>query len=250
MEQTTKIRTRRATKEFTRPAQADTNGQRGNTPGRVMPRSFFELDTEHVAPRLLGKLLVRWTSAGPIAGRIVEVEAYLGPHNDPPDPAAHTHRGPTPRNQVIFGPPGHAYVYAIYGRYFCMNVTCEPIGIAGCILLRALEPVGDFSIARMAENRGLAPDAPIRRLASGPSRLCMALGLTRPAHNGLDLLDPASPLQLRDDGFEVTEAAVTARIGIRHAIDWPLRFLLPGHACVSGPAKMTKASVGSRVFVR
>jgi DNA-3-methyladenine glycosylase len=215
-----------------------------------MPRAFFELHTEHVAPRLLGKLLVRWTSAGPIVGRIVEVEAYLGPHNDPPDPAAHTYRGPTPRNQVIFGPAGHAYVYAIYGRYFCMNVTCEPEGKAGCILLRALEPVGDFSVSQMAKNRGLPPDAGIRLLASGPSRLCLALGLTRSAHNALDLLDPASPLQLRDDEFQVVEAAVTARIGIKHAIDWPLRFVLPGHICVSGPIKMAKSSVGRCVFVR
>ena len=214
-----------------------------------MPRSFFELDTEHAAPRLLGKLLVHHTSAGPIVGRIVEVEAYLGPHNNPPDPAAHSHRGPTPRTQVIFGTAGHAYVYAIYGRYFCMNVTCEPEGQAGCILIRALEPVGDFSVASMAGNRRLSPDAGIRQLASGPSRLCLALGLTRPAHNGLDLLDPVSPLQLRDDGFAVTKAAVTARIGITHAIDWPLRFHLPGNICVSGPAKMTRPSVGSCVFV-
>ena len=76
-----------------------------------------------------------------LAGRIVEVEAYLGPHNDPPDPAAHAHRGPTPRNQVLFGLAGHAYVYSIYGMYFCLNVSCEAEGLAGCVLLRALEPV-------------------------------------------------------------------------------------------------------------
>ena len=214
-----------------------------------MSRSFFELHPEHVAPRLLGKLLVSWTSAGPIVGRIVEVEAYLGPHNVPPDPAAHSHRGPTPRNRVLFGPAGHAYVYSIYGRYFCMNVSCEPEGKAGCILLRALEPVDEFSIARMAENRGLSADSAIRKLASGPSRLCLALGLTRSTHNSLDLLNPASPLQLRDDGFRITEAAATARIGIKHAIDWPLRFLLPGHPCASGPGRMTKSSVGRCVFV-
>ena len=73
----------------------------------------------------------------------MEAEAYLGPHNNPPDPAAHSYRGPTPRNLVIFGPAGHAYVYAIYGRYFCMNITCEVEGQAGCVLLRALEPVGE-----------------------------------------------------------------------------------------------------------
>jgi DNA-3-methyladenine glycosylase len=220
--------------------------RRAKAPGRLMERSFFEKHPEHVAPRLLGKLLVSITSAGPIVGRIVEVEAYLGPHNVPPDPAAHSHRGPTPRNQVLFGSAGHAYVYAIYGRYFCMNVSCEPEGQAGCILLRALEPVGEFSVAAMTTNRGLESDAHVRQLASGPSRLCLALGLSRQSHNGLDLLDPSSPLQLRDDGFSVTEATVTARIGIKHAVDWPLRFLLPGHACASGPRNL----VGRCVFVR
>jgi DNA-3-methyladenine glycosylase len=214
-------------------------------PGRLMAREFFEAHPEHVAPRLLGKLLVSRTSVGAVIGRIVEVEAYLGPHNIPPDPAAHSHRGPTPRNQVLFGPAGHAYVYAIYGKYFCMNVSCEPEGQAGCILVRALEPVGDFSTAQMAKNRGLPIDAHIRQLASGPSRLCLALGLTRPTHNGLDLLDPASPLQLRDDGFAVTEAAVTARIGIKHAVDWPLRFAMPNNVCVSGPTRL----IGKCVFV-
>jgi DNA-3-methyladenine glycosylase len=219
--------------------------RRAKAPGHLMLRQFFEAPPEHVAPRLLGKLLVRLTSAGPIVGRIVEVEAYLGPHNTPPDPAAHSHRGPTPRNQALFGPAGHAYVYAIYGKYFCMNVTCEPEGRAGCILIRALEPVGNFSVTQMANNRGLSPDAHVRQLASGPSRLCLALGLTRPSHNGLDLLDPTSPLQLRDDGFAITEVNVTARIGITHAIDLPLRFLLPGHICASGPRKL----VGKCVFV-
>jgi DNA-3-methyladenine glycosylase len=214
-------------------------------PGRLMAREFFEAHPEQVAPRLLGKLLVSNTSAGAVIGRIVEVEAYLGPHNVPPDPAAHSHRGPTPRNQVLFGPAAHAYVYSIYGRYFCMNVSCEPEGQAGCILVRALEPAGDFSLAQMAKNRGIRIDAHIRQLASGPSRLCLALGLTRQAHNGLDLLDPASPLQLRDDGFAVTKAAVTARIGIKHAVDWPLRFALPDNVCVSGPRRL----IGKCVFV-
>lgn len=214
-------------------------------PGRLPPRAFFHTSTERVAQLLLGKLLVHRPvrGGGMMAGRIVETEAYLGPHNEPPDPAAHSHRGPTSRNRVIFGPAGHAYVYAIYGRYFCMNVTCEVEGLAGCVLLRALEPVA--GLEQMARNRELAADVPARLLTSGPSRLCQALGLTRAAHNGLDLLDRASPLQLRDDGFEVTEALVTARIGISHAVDWPLRFALPGHTCVSGPKSLT----GDRVLV-
>jgi len=221
----------------------------GRLPGRLPPRAFFEAAPDHVAPRLLGKLLVRKTTAGVLAGRVVEVEAYMGPHNDPPDPAAHTHRGPTPRNLVLFGRAGHAYVYAIYGRYFCMNVSCEAQGLAGGVLIRALEPV--TGQRQMALNRGLAPEQfdwekDAGALTSGPGRLCQALGITRPKDNGLDLLDPASSLQVRDDGFPVSEVEVTARIGITHAVDWPLRFALPGHACVSG----SKRIEGKRILVR
>lgn len=213
-------------------------------PDRQLPRAFFEAPPEQVAPRLLGKILAHRTSKGILAGRIVEVEAYLGPHNDPPDPAAHTHRGPTPRNQVLFGPAGFAYIYSIYGRYFCANVSCEAEGQGGGILLRALEPLSGME--QMARNRGLKPGAPARLLTSGPGRLCQALGLTRPAHNGLDLLDSASPLQVRSDGFTTAEALVTVRIGIRHAADWPLRFAFADHPCVSGPKSLS----GQRILLR
>ena len=199
--------------------------------GRLLPRSFFEAPPELVAPRLLGKVLTRRTEAGVLAGRIVEVEAYLGPHNDPPDPAAHTHRGPTPRNEVLFGPAGFAYVYSIYGRYFCANVSCEIEGKAGGVLLRALEPVSGME--QMAKNRGLEPGAPDRLLTSGPRRLCQALAITRPAHNGLDLLDPDSQLQLRQDDWQPGPIHVTPRIGIRHAADLPLRFVAADHSPVS-----------------
>jgi DNA-3-methyladenine glycosylase len=211
--------------------------------GHPLPRGFFEASPERVGPRLLGKVLACYTPGGVLAGRIVEVEAYLGPHNDPPDPAAHAHRGPTPRNRVLFGPAGHAYVYAIYGRYSCMNVSCEVEGHAGCVLLRALEPV--MGLAQMAVNRGLEAGAAARLLTSGPSRLCQALGLTRPGHNGVDLTDSGSALQIRDDGFAVGEVLVTARIGIHEAVDWPLRFALMGHTCVSGP----KSLIGKRVLL-
>ena len=208
-------------------------------PGRLISRRFFEDSPEKVAPKLLGKLLVAVDSKtnAPLAGRIVEVEAYLGPHNDPPDPAAHAHRGPTPRNMVLFGPAGHAYVYSIYGQYFCMNISCEKEGLAGCVLLRALEPV--MGIAHMARNRGMDKDAPVRLIASGPSRLCLALGLTRFGHNGLDVISASSALQVRDDGFPEPEVLITPRIGIRHAVELPLRFALRGHVCVSGPRRMT-----------
>jgi DNA-3-methyladenine glycosylase len=217
-------------------------------PGKLLSRAFFERPPEQVAPLLLGKLLVRKCEAGTVvAGRIVEVEAYLGPHNHPPDPAAHAHRGPTPRNQVLFGPAGHAYVYSIYGQYFCMNISCEVEGQAGCVLLRALEPVAGAEV--MALNRGLDAAAPARALTGGPSRLCQALALTRQAHNGLDLLSPRSPLQVREDGFAATECLVTPRIGIRHAVDRLLRFSLPEHPCVSG-AKIGRTSVtAKRVFL-
>jgi DNA-3-methyladenine glycosylase len=245
-----------------------------------MKRAFFEASPERVAPRLLGKILVsRTEEREPIAGRIVEVEAYLGPHHKTADPAAHSHRGQTPRNAVLFGPAGHAYVYAIYGRYYCMNISCEREGHAGCVLLRALEPVAGLDL--MAWNRGLLAGSKenessdgsfppisqktrngwgtddrgdtagtgwgdVRELTCGPSRLCQALGLTRAEHNGLDLLDGESPLQLWDDGFRVKQVLVTRRIGIRHAAELPLRFSVPGHNCVSGPRSLT----GKCIFQR
>lgn len=216
-----------------------------HSPGHLLARAFFERPPEQVAPALLGKLLVRKIKGRePLEGRIVEVEAYLGPHNAVPDRAAHAHRGPTPRNAVLFGPAGHAYVYSIYGLHFCMNISCEAEGLAGCVLLRALEPLEGLD--EMAGNRGLAADARPRDLTGGPSRLCQALGITRPGHNGLDLLSVHSPLQVRDDGYAVSEYIVTPRIGIRHAVEHPLRFALSGSACVSGP----KSLIGKRVPIK
>ncbi len=199
-----------------------------------LARKFFLDPPETVAPRLLGKILARRTDAGWLAGRIVEVEAYLGPHiTETPDPAAHSFRGVTPRNRVMFGPPGHAYVYFIYGMYDCMNVTCEPEGLAGCILIRALEPL--LGLEDMARNRKLpAHTASEAKLTGGPGKLCRALGIVRAEHNGLDLLSTRSPLQLREDGAETGPVEISKRIGIRHAADLPLRFHLAGHPCVSG----------------
>ncbi len=199
--------------------------------GRIA-RKFFLPAPEIVAPWLLGKLLACRTPDGWLAGRIVEVEAYLGPHiTATPDPAAHSFRGITDRNRVMFGLAGHSYVYFIYGAHFCFNITCEPEGQAGCILVRALEPV--LGRDAMAANRGVAGTVPDRDLTSGPGRLCQALGITRPVHNGLDLLDASSQLQLRDDGFAEPVVEITKRIGIRHAADLPLRFSIAGNPCVS-----------------
>jgi len=259
MEQGAQVGGKSASRHESHPSRKNKGAARVGHPGltgQLLRRAFFEAPPERVASRLLGKMLVRRTELGKlIAGRIVEVEAYLGPHHKQPDPAAHSYRGPTPRNQVMFGPAGHAYVYSIYGRYFCMNITCEKPGRAGCILLRALEPVA--GLEWMARNRGLIAIPPIsqrtrngwgtvsevnwaagRALTCGPGRLCQALGLTRAEHNGLDLLDPASPLQVRDDGVRVRRVLVTRRIGIRHAAELPLRFAVPGNPCVSGPKSL------------
>jgi DNA-3-methyladenine glycosylase len=178
--------------------------------------------------------LARQTLSGWLVGRIVEVEAYLGPHTDTPDPAAHSFRGVTPRNAVMFGPAGHAYVYFIYGVHYCVNVTCEPTGKAGCILIRALEPVAGRD--QMAVNRKAKSNATDAALTAGPGRLCQALDITRPIHNGLDLLDPNSPLQLRQDPAAKTpEVEISPRIGIRQAADLPLRFSIAGNPNVSRP---------------
>jgi DNA-3-methyladenine glycosylase len=199
---------------------------------RPIPRRFFLDPPEIVAPKILGKLLAHHTAHGWLAGRIVEVEAYLGPHvTATPDPSSHSFRGITARNRVMFGPPGISYVYFIYGMYFCMNVTCEPEGKAGAILIRALAPM--LGLEQMAANRKLTSPAPEPKLTGGPGILCQALGITRPAHNGLDLLDPASPLQIQQDNWLPQKIDITPRIGIRHAADLPLRFSIRDNPCVS-----------------
>lgn len=239
------------TKGLSKAGRGNWDKETGRLPGEVLPRVFFEQRPELVAPRLLGKLLVHRTRAGVMAGRIVEAEAYLGPHNDPIDMAAHSHRGPTPRNIVLFGHAGYAYVYTIYGRYFCMNVSCEAKGQAGCVLIRALEPVAGQE--QMAGNRGMRwtgalTDRIAAQLTAGPSRLCQAMAIARTTHNGLDLTSARSEFQIRDDGFRVSHAMATPRIGINPsnpALDWPLRYIIPGHPCVSGPKSLT----GKRIFL-
>jgi DNA-3-methyladenine glycosylase len=193
----------------------------------LLPRAFFLNPPEVVARRLLGKVLVRRYEGRRLAGRIVETEAYCGLD----DPAAHAFAGKTPRNAVLFGPPGFAYVYFIYGMHFCMNICCEPEGQAGCVLLRALEPLE--GMATMAKLRGLDPDPDPRLLTSGPGRLCRALGITRPVHNGMDVTRPRSELRVEDDGFVANAIDASPRVGIRKAVDRPLRFALAGNRFVS-----------------
>jgi DNA-3-methyladenine glycosylase len=192
-----------------------------------LPRSFFSRSPDAVARDLLGKILARRLRDEWLTGRIVEVEAYFGKD----DPAAHSAAGKTARNAVLFGPPGFAYVYFIYGMYSCLNVSCEPEGQAGCVLIRALEPLA--GLGTMARWRALPDPAKPRMLASGPGRLCQALGVTRAAHNGLDLTDPASELEVLDDGFRPESITATPRIGIRKAVEKPHRFIIEGNHFVS-----------------
>ena len=170
-----------------------------------------------VARSLLGKILVH----GETSGRIVETEAYLGEG----DLAAHAASGPTNRNRVIFGPPGHAYVYFIYGMYECLNIVAEPSGVAGCVLIRALEPVEGITL--MKERRATARR--VEDLANGPGKLTRALGITL-RHNGCDVT--RGPVVVCDaaGSFEI---GVSKRIGITKSADLPLRFFVKGSAFVS-----------------
>ena len=186
--------------------------------GRILPRSFYARDTVTVARELLGKTLVH----GEASGRIVEVEAYLGVG----DRAAHSFRGVTPRTRVIFGPPGHAYVYFIYGMYECLNIVAEPDGVAGCVLIRALEPVLGVDEMRLRRPRA----ARIEDLANGPGKLTLAMGIDR-KHYGVDLTHGS--LTVRQEDPEEVEIVISTRIGIRESADLPLRFYIVGNRCVS-----------------
>jgi DNA-3-methyladenine glycosylase len=192
---------------------------------RLLPRAFYNRPAVEVARALLGTVLVH----GSTAGRIVETEAYLGPNGDEPDRAAHSWRGPTPRTRVMFGEPGHAYVYLIYGMYECLNVVAEPEGSPGCVLIRALEPLE--GIARMQRRRGLAGTRGIESLANGPGKLTLALGIGR-RHNGADLTKGLLTIQ-GPASVEPIRIGVSPRIGIRHCADWPLRFFIEDNRFVS-----------------
>jgi DNA-3-methyladenine glycosylase len=206
--------------------------------GRVtsLKPGFFNRDPRRVARALLGKLLIRKTRRGILAGRIVETEAYLGEG----DPASHTAPGRTARNSVLFGPPGYAYVYFIYGNHFCLNVSCLPDGIPGGVLFRALEPL--LGIAQMAEARGieltkkieLEKISTLKKISSGPGRMAEALDITRERDNGKSLMSLRSDLHIVDNGFRARQVTITPRIGIVKAADQPLRYFLAGNAFVSG----------------
>jgi DNA-3-methyladenine glycosylase len=203
----------------------------------LLKAEFFNRDPRRVARALLGKLLVRKTPRGILAGRIVETEAYLGKG----DAAAHAAAGRTARNAVLFGPPGHAYVYFIYGNHYCLNVSCLPEGVPGCLLLRALEPVA--GIEQMAEARGIDAAKEIdlkqisflKKISSGPGRLAEAMEITRQRDNGKSLVSQRSDLRLADDGYRVRRVTVTPRIGIVKSAEQPLRYFIARNPFVSGP---------------
>lgn len=200
--------------------------QRSLADATPLPREFYNRDPRRVARELLGKLLVRRQAGTVLAGRIVETEAYLGED----DPAAHAAAGRTARNEVLFGPPGHAYVYLIYGNHFCLNVSCLGEGDAGCVLLRALEPVAgiEHMAARRQEKFARLRPADLRAISSGPGRLAQALGITRPRDNGKDLTSPDSDLLIVDDGYRRGRVLITPRVGITKAAAHPLRYVLAG----------------------
>ena len=174
----------------------------------ILPRRFYNRPTVEVARGLLGKVLRH----GETSGIIVETEAYLGED----DLAAHSSRGLTDRTRVIFGPPGHAYVYFIYGMYECLNIVAEPAGKPGCVLIRAIEPLDGIETMQSRRPNARKPEA----LASGPGKLTIALGITR-ALNGADVTKGPIVVEDRNSDHDVV---TTRRIGITQCADWPLRF--------------------------
>ena len=191
---------------------------------RRLARAFFSRSVHQVAPDLIGATLL----FNGVGGRIVEVEAY---HHT--EPAAHSFRGPTSRNAVMFGPPGYAYIYRSYGIHWCLNFVCEPKGSASAVLIRAIEPT--TGLPTMRRRRGVADD---RLLCAGPGRLCEALGITN-ADNGLRLDQKPFELFARSDPADVTAGV---RIGITKAADLPWRYGLKGSRFLSKPFPPTSRS--------
>ncbi|GAA2053978.1 DNA-3-methyladenine glycosylase [Catenulispora yoronensis] len=188
----------------------------------AVERSFFARSSQEVAPELLGCLLVRETAEGRRVLRISEVEAYAGPL----DPASHGYRGKTPRNAVMFGPPGHLYVYFTYGMHFCINFVCSPEDECSAVLIRAGEIVEGVELARAAR-----PGSSERDLARGPARLTKALGLAR-EDNGADLCDGGALTVLERASADFT-VATGPRVGVSTAVDVPWRYWIAGDRTVS-----------------
>jgi DNA-3-methyladenine glycosylase len=192
--------------------------------GKRLPRSFYRRDPREVAPDLLNKVLV---AADGRRARIVETEAYCGPL----DAAAHTYRGKTARNAVMFGAPGLLYVYFTYGMHYCCNAVCGEEGEGVAVLLRAAEPLAGLALMREARPKAKRD----RDLCSGPARLCQAFGIAR-AQDGVDLVTGVGGFGIVDDGVAPPDdPVVTTRIGIRHAAEEPWRWYVRGNPNVSRP---------------
>ena len=189
-----------------------------------LPRSFYEQTTMDVAKQLLGKYLVRKHPEGNAIGRIVETEAYVGPH----DLACHAAKGRTPRTEIMFGPAGHAYVYFIYGFYNMLNLVTQAKDYPAAVLIRAVEPVDGIELMKTRRQNGA-----LRNLASGPGKLCQAFAIDR-SLNGADL--SANILYVEDRGEPVPKFHATPRIGVDYAGKWkskPYRFLVRDSEFVS-----------------
>ena len=197
---------------------------------RPVPRDFFAESADVVAPRLLGHYLIRRTAAGYAGGRIVETEAYLVG-----DPACHSYRGETARNRSMFGPPGQAYVYLIYGLHYCVNAVCQPTGCGEAVLIRAIDVVLGENLMRQRRSAVHA-----EALTSGPAKLCQALDIDR-AMDGVDLCRTDSPLMIAENLhhkqflLEAGPMITGARIGITQGAELPLRFYLKGSRFKSRP---------------
>ena len=200
--------------------------------GPLLPRDFFARPSQQVAPDLLGCVLESELPDGLVAVALTEVEAYAGQV----DPASHAYRGPTRRNAVMFGEPGHAYVYFTYGMHFCVNLVCLPEGTASAVLLRAGAVVtgADLARRRRAAARSAATGPADRDLARGPARLCQALGIDR-SLDGADACDPRSVLRIRRGSRTTPPGTISRgpRVGVSRAADEPWRFWIEGDATVS-----------------
>jgi DNA-3-methyladenine glycosylase len=193
-----------------------------------MERAFFDRPAVEVAPELLGCVLERETDAGLVAVELTEVEAYMGAA----DPASHAYRGQTPRNAVMFGPPGHAYVYFTYGMHFCVNLVCLPPGTASAVLLRAGKVIAGEELARARRERGNGAIAE-RDLARGPARLCQALGIDR-ALDGADVCSAQSPLRISiPQGKNTCRYDTGPRVGVSSGADVAWRYWVTGEPSVS-----------------
>ncbi len=222
------------------PASSFSKAKSSFPKAQPLPREFYDRDPRKVGRELLGKLLIRKAARGKLlVGRIVEVEAYLGMK----DPASHSFKGPTARNEIMFGPPGFAYVYFIYGNHYCLNVSCQPPGIAGAVLFRAVQPLEGMEDMAIARHINMLSARHLQLLTSGPGRMAEAFGVTRQRDNGKDFTSEKSDLIIAEppeSDYRLPRILATKRIGITKAAEKRLRYVLAGNEFVSGPRHMSQ----------